>query len=70
MTKKVMAAQEALIGGASEVIVADANLNDPVTTALDGGGTHVTPGAVGESSDSDGKSTGADEPSDPGGESS
>ncbi|ELZ76998.1 acetylglutamate/acetylaminoadipate kinase [Haloferax larsenii] len=46
MTKKVMATKEALDGGAAEVVVADANLNDPITTALDGGGTHVTPGAL------------------------
>ncbi|KAB1197670.1 MULTISPECIES: acetylglutamate/acetylaminoadipate kinase [Haloferax] len=46
MTKKVMAAKEALDGGAAEVIVSDANLNDPIVTALNGGGTHVTPGAL------------------------
>ncbi|KAB1187104.1 MULTISPECIES: acetylglutamate/acetylaminoadipate kinase [Haloferax] len=46
MTKKVMAAKEALTGGAAEVIVSDANLNDPIVTALNGGGTHVTPGAL------------------------
>ncbi|ELZ87174.1 acetylglutamate/acetylaminoadipate kinase [Haloferax elongans ATCC BAA-1513] len=46
MTKKVMATKEALDGGAAEVVVSDANLNDPITTALDGGGTHVTPGAL------------------------
>jgi acetylglutamate/LysW-gamma-L-alpha-aminoadipate kinase len=42
MTKKVMAAQEALDGGASEVVVADANADSPILAALDGGGTHVT----------------------------
>ncbi len=47
MTKKVMAAVEALEGGASEVIVADANVRDPITTAVNGGGTHVTPNALG-----------------------
>ena len=46
MTKKVMAAKEALDGGAAEVIVSDANVNDPIVTALNGGGTHVTPGAL------------------------
>ncbi|AFK17788.1 acetylglutamate/acetylaminoadipate kinase [Haloferax mediterranei ATCC 33500] len=46
MTKKVMAAKEALDGGAAEVIVSGANLNDPIVTALNGGGTHVTPGAL------------------------
>jgi acetylglutamate/LysW-gamma-L-alpha-aminoadipate kinase len=46
MTKKVMAAKEALEGGAAEVIVADANVRDPVVEALNGGGTHVSPGAL------------------------
>jgi acetylglutamate/LysW-gamma-L-alpha-aminoadipate kinase len=41
MTKKVMAAEEALEGGASEVIVASANADTPVTGAVDGGGTHI-----------------------------
>ncbi len=49
MTKKVMAAREALTGGAPEVVVADANLNDPLLAALDGGGTHITADAAGES---------------------
>jgi acetylglutamate/LysW-gamma-L-alpha-aminoadipate kinase len=74
MTKKVMAAREALTGGAREVVVADANLNDPVTTALNGGGTHVVPEAVGASSDADDESAGASdagsESADAGGESS
>ena len=47
MTKKVMAATEALAGGAAAVVVADANANDPVVAALDGAGTRFTPGAVG-----------------------
>lgn len=47
MTKKVMAAKEALSGGASEVIVSDANRNDPILAALDGHGTRFTPGALG-----------------------
>jgi acetylglutamate/LysW-gamma-L-alpha-aminoadipate kinase len=46
MTKKLMAAKEALTGGASEVIVADANVRDPIVAALDGGGTHVSPDTV------------------------
>jgi acetylglutamate/LysW-gamma-L-alpha-aminoadipate kinase len=46
MTKKVMAATEALEGGATEVVVADANANGPITTALGGGGTHVSPGVL------------------------
>lgn len=47
MTKKVMAATEALDGGASEVIVSDANLNDPILAALGGHGTRFSPGALG-----------------------
>ncbi|MFC4359822.1 acetylglutamate/acetylaminoadipate kinase [Halobium salinum] len=50
MTKKVMAAVEALEGGAAEVVVADANLRDPITNALGGGGTHVSPGVLGDAS--------------------
>jgi acetylglutamate/LysW-gamma-L-alpha-aminoadipate kinase len=46
MTKKVMAAREALEGGATEVVVASANADSPVTGALDGGGTHVRRSAV------------------------
>lgn len=46
MTKKVMAATEALDGGAAEVIVADANAEDPILAALEGSGTHVHPGAL------------------------
>jgi acetylglutamate/LysW-gamma-L-alpha-aminoadipate kinase len=46
MTKKVMAAVEALEGGASEVVVADANAETPILAALQGGGTHFTPAAI------------------------
>ncbi|MFB6218920.1 MAG: acetylglutamate/acetylaminoadipate kinase [Halobacteriaceae archaeon] len=46
MGRKVMAAVEALEGGAAGVVVADANAAEPVTAALDGGGTHFTPEAV------------------------
>ncbi len=46
MTKKVMAAIEALETGASSVIVSDANANGPVTTALDGHGTTITQSAI------------------------
>ncbi|WP_411964952.1 acetylglutamate/acetylaminoadipate kinase [Haloferax sp. YSMS24] len=53
MTKKVMAAKEALTGGAAEVIVSDANVNDPIVTALNGGGTHVTPGALVETTEAE-----------------
>jgi acetylglutamate/LysW-gamma-L-alpha-aminoadipate kinase len=46
MTKKLMAAKEALTGGASEVVVASANADDPVLAALGGGGTHIVPSAL------------------------
>ncbi len=46
MERKVMAATEALEGGAGEVVVADANADEPISSALDGGGTHVLPGAL------------------------
>jgi len=41
MGRKVMAAEEALDGGAPEVVVADANADDPILSALDGSGTHL-----------------------------
>ncbi|WP_254839451.1 acetylglutamate/acetylaminoadipate kinase [Natronomonas marina] len=47
MGRKVMAAEEALAGGASEVVVADANADSPVRSALEGGGTHILPAALG-----------------------
>jgi acetylglutamate/LysW-gamma-L-alpha-aminoadipate kinase len=46
MTRKVMAITEALEAGAAEAIVASANAEAPIRAALDGGGTHVLPGAV------------------------
>jgi len=46
MTKKVMAAVEALEGGAASVTVADANNRDPITAARTGHGTTFEPGAV------------------------
>jgi acetylglutamate/LysW-gamma-L-alpha-aminoadipate kinase len=46
MTRKVMAAKEALEAGAESVVVADANADAPVSTALDGNGTTISPGAV------------------------
>ena len=46
MDRKVMAATEALAGGASEVVVADANAASPVRSALSGGGTHILPTAI------------------------
>ncbi|MFB6172847.1 MAG: acetylglutamate/acetylaminoadipate kinase [Haloarculaceae archaeon] len=48
MERKVMAATEALDGGAAEVVIASANADRPVHAALDGGGTHVLSGAVTE----------------------
>ncbi|MXR50110.1 acetylglutamate/acetylaminoadipate kinase [Halovenus sp. WSH3] len=48
MGRKVMAIEEALDAGASDAIVADANATEPITSALDGAGTHVTAGAVTE----------------------
>jgi acetylglutamate/LysW-gamma-L-alpha-aminoadipate kinase len=48
MRRKVMAVEEALAGGASGAVVADANADRPVRAALSGGGTHVAPAAVAE----------------------
>jgi acetylglutamate kinase len=46
MTRKVMAAREALTTGASAVTVSDANLSDPVVAALGGAGTRIHQDAV------------------------
>jgi acetylglutamate/LysW-gamma-L-alpha-aminoadipate kinase len=46
MSRKVMAATEALEGGAPEVVVASANAEEPVRAALEGGGTHVLASAL------------------------
>lgn len=46
MTRKVMAATEALEGGAARVVIASANTDHPIRTALDGGGTHIHPEAI------------------------
>ncbi|WP_299237069.1 acetylglutamate/acetylaminoadipate kinase [Natronomonas sp.] len=46
MSRKVMAATEALEGGASGVVIADANVEEPVRSALEGEGTHVLPDAI------------------------
>ena len=46
MARKLMAAEEALTGGAAEVVVADANVEAPVTAALEGSGTHIQQGAL------------------------
>jgi len=54
MSRKVMAMQEALEGGATKTIVADANADTPVVSALDGGGTHVSASALGSETDTGG----------------
>lgn len=46
MSRKVMAATEALEAGAAKVIIADANADDPIQSALAGGGTHIYPEAL------------------------
>ncbi|WP_299334518.1 acetylglutamate/acetylaminoadipate kinase [Haloplanus sp.] len=46
MIKKVMAATEALERGATEVVVADANADAPVTAALGESGTHIHASAL------------------------
>ncbi|MBV0902295.1 acetylglutamate/acetylaminoadipate kinase [Haloarcula salina] len=46
MGRKIMAVEEALDGGAPEAVVADANADEPIRSALDGGGTHVYAGAL------------------------
>ncbi|MBV0925660.1 acetylglutamate/acetylaminoadipate kinase [Halomicroarcula limicola] len=48
MGRKVMAVEEALTGGASEAVVADANADEPITSALEGSGTHMHASAVQE----------------------
>jgi len=49
MGRKVMAAEEALAGGADRVVVADANADQPVRAALEGSGTVIEGSAVEES---------------------
>ena len=46
MTKKVMAAEEALEGGAASVVVATANAEEPISSALSGEGTTLEPGVL------------------------
>jgi len=48
MGRKIMAAEEALSGGAGEVVVADANADEPILSALAGDGTHIKAEAVTE----------------------
>lgn len=40
MKRKVLGAQEALEGGVQRVIIGDGRINNPITTALNGAGTH------------------------------
>ncbi|QSX00913.1 acetylglutamate/acetylaminoadipate kinase [Haloterrigena alkaliphila] len=51
MTKKVMAAEEALEGGAASVTVATANADEPITSALAGEGTTLEPGVLADETD-------------------
>jgi len=53
MSRKVMAMQEALEGGATKAIVADANAENPVVSALEGSGTHVSASALAVNAESD-----------------
>ncbi|MWG34334.1 acetylglutamate/acetylaminoadipate kinase [Halomarina oriensis] len=46
MTRKVMAATEALEDGAASVTIGDANADAPVSGALDGAGTTILPDAL------------------------
>ncbi|WP_256296036.1 acetylglutamate/acetylaminoadipate kinase [Haloarchaeobius salinus] len=46
MTRKVLAAEEALSGGASSVVVATANADAPIQSALSGDGTTLLPSAL------------------------
>jgi acetylglutamate/LysW-gamma-L-alpha-aminoadipate kinase len=46
MGKKVMAAREALSGGSDRVVIADANVRDPVVAALGGEGTTIERAAL------------------------
>jgi acetylglutamate/LysW-gamma-L-alpha-aminoadipate kinase len=51
MSRKVHATREALEGGAVGVTIGDAGLRKPLVAALDGYGTHISPGAVGVKTD-------------------
>ena len=46
MERKLMAVEEALSGGSTAAVVADATASEPVTAALSGSGTHIHPGAL------------------------
>jgi acetylglutamate/LysW-gamma-L-alpha-aminoadipate kinase len=60
MERKVMAIREALEAGATEVVVADANLERPVATALEGDGTHVYPSALADADDGTDRDSGGE----------
>ncbi|ERH09868.1 MAG: N-acetylglutamate kinase/N2-acetyl-L-aminoadipate kinase [halophilic archaeon J07HX64] len=49
MRRKLMAVEAALQNGTARAIVADANAEQPVRSALDGGGTHIHASALGHS---------------------
>ncbi|QKY16704.1 acetylglutamate/acetylaminoadipate kinase [Halorubrum sp. CBA1229] len=55
MGKKVMAAKEALSGGSGRVVVADANVGDPIVAALGGEGTTMMRSAVAEQAETGGE---------------
>ena len=57
MGKKVMAAREALEGGSGRVVIADANVRDPVVAALGGEGTTVERSALDEVANGDAAET-------------
>ena len=46
MTRKLMAATDALQQGAEKAIIASANEEQPLLSALDGGGPHIYPEAI------------------------
>ena len=46
MGRKIMAVEEALAGGTPEAVIADANAEAPITSALDESGTHVYASAL------------------------
>ena len=60
MGRKLMAAREALAGGASEVVIANANLDAPIYTAMEGDGTHIFPGALEGNAGEDGQDADAE----------
>lgn len=57
MTRKVMAAEEALEGGARVVVISDANVRDPVIEALEGAGTRIDASVLPTDADVDDETT-------------